>query len=80
LYSCVKKNAWLVKQSKRVESDIAMLGAISSTADDSPVENKDGEKYQTDCLTFGFTHVVVNWEDNSRFAVCGEVLAIKKYV
>jgi hypothetical protein len=37
-----------------------MLGATSSTVDDSAAEKKDGEKYQMDCLIFGFTYAVVN--------------------
>lgn len=69
LHSCAKMNTWLIKPSKRVENDIAMLGATISEADDSPAEKKDGENYQKDCLMFGFTYAIVNSENNSRFAV-----------
>jgi hypothetical protein len=35
-------DSWLIKQYKSVESDIDILGATSSTVDDSPAEKKEG--------------------------------------
>jgi hypothetical protein len=57
LCSCVKMDSWLIKQSKKVESDIDILGATSSTVNGSPAEKKRKvRKYQTDLLRFGFTY------------------------
>jgi hypothetical protein len=45
LCSCVKMDSWLIKQSKRVECNIDILGETSSTVDGSPAETKNkGEK------------------------------------
>jgi hypothetical protein len=42
LFSCVKMDSWLIKQSKSVESVIDILGATSYTVDGSPAEKKEG--------------------------------------
>jgi hypothetical protein len=40
LWSCVKLDSWLIKQSKSVESYIDILGATNSTVDGYPAEKK----------------------------------------
>jgi hypothetical protein len=42
LYSCVKIDTCLTRQSKSLESDIVMLGATTSTVDDYLAEKKKG--------------------------------------
>jgi hypothetical protein len=37
LCSCVKMDLWLTKQSKRIDSDINILGATTSTVDGFPI-------------------------------------------
>jgi G:T-mismatch repair DNA endonuclease (very short patch repair protein) len=41
LCGCVKKDLWLIKQSKSVESDIEKLGATNSTGDGTTAEKKE---------------------------------------
>jgi hypothetical protein len=68
-------DSWLIKQCKSVESDIDILGSTISTVDGSPAKKRRVRKYQTDFLTFGFTHKLVNGEERPQCVVCGEVLA-----
>jgi hypothetical protein len=66
-----------VRQAKHAEGGIDIPGETRSMVDGFSAEKrrKDGEKYQTDFLSFGFMYQLVNGEDCPQCVVCGEVLA-----
>jgi hypothetical protein len=72
LCSCVKKDSWLIKQTKNNESDINIFAVTSSTVDGSSEKKK---LENTGLQTFSFTYQFVSGEEHPQCAVCGEVIA-----